>query len=62
MENTHKKCPLCSGTGKVEKIIPIDDARTFAKKLREHGYSWRQIADAMGYKSHNAAKYLVESK
>jgi len=59
MDKETKCCPMCSGTGQILKDNGIPNARKYARKLRKAGKSWREIANVMGYKSHNSIKHLV---
>lgn len=62
-------CPLCKGQG----IIQMDDPRRkevdiyevkkeMAVKLREKGFSLRQIQKALGYKSVRSVVYILDKK
>ncbi len=50
------ECPVCKGTGKYKlphkmKVDSMEIKKEIAFKLRERGYSIRQIMVALGYKS-----------
>lgn len=60
------KCPICNGSGSIDeprlersKIDLIEVKREMAKKLREKGFSFRQIQKALGYKSVRSITHLL---
>lgn len=62
------KCPACEGTGEFE-LIPshIDDHQIYMKQIVAEtligkGYSYRQVAKILGYKSPRSVQYLLEKK
>lgn len=61
------KCPVCKGTGEFEypkhqEADKTDINQRIAKDLTEKGYSRRQVARALGYKSVRSVQYLLEKK
>ena len=65
MKHQKLKCPVCKGSGEVpppsEKIKERQRRRAeVANKLRDKGYSIREIAALMGYKSPNSVFILLE--
>lgn len=59
------ECPICEGTGLVTdpRKLEIDTTevkRGMAKKLRNFGYSFRQIQNALGYKSVRSVQHLLK--
>lgn len=61
------KCPICNGSGELPE--PHDrikdkksERREAAKVLRAAGYSIRQIADFLGYKSPRSVVLALEEK
>ena len=66
--STKHKCPACKGTGELD-VLPrhIEDnqfgmKQLVAETLTEKGYSLRQIAKILGYKSPRSVQYLLEKK
>jgi hypothetical protein len=62
-----KQCPICEGKGVIE--APYQNARDecqerreMARTLREAGYSIRQIARALGYKSPRSVVLALEAQ
>lgn len=60
------QCPICKGTGIFQnpnrmQVDTVEVKRELAKKLREKGYSIRQIQQALGYKSTRSVTYLLNS-
>lgn len=62
------KCPACKGTGELE-VLPrhIEDnqhgmKQLVAETLISKGYSFRQVAKILGYKSPRSVQYLLEKK
>ncbi len=58
-------CPICNGSGKFQlpRKIQIDSAeikKQMAIKLREKGYSIRQIQVALGYKSPRSISIILK--
>ena len=67
MKKQKDKCPVCKGTGEIhgpnESIRDRQKRRSeIANKLRDTGYSIREIAALMGYKSPNSVFILLEKK
>lgn len=65
--SSDKKCPVCKGTGEFEypKHKEADTSeikRRIAKDLTDQGYSRRQVARALGYKSVRSVQYLLDKK
>jgi division protein CdvB (Snf7/Vps24/ESCRT-III family) len=61
------KCPVCDGEGVLpESYRHLRDEkemkREMAKVLDEHGFSLRQIAKALGYKSHRSVVLALEDE
>jgi transposase len=59
------KCPVCKGNGHLPEPRKIERDRTqeryaMAKVLRANGYSIRQIADFLGYKSPRSVSVALE--
>lgn len=65
---SHKhKCPVCKGSGEFEypknqEANTTDIKKKIAEDLTEKGYSRRQVARALGYKSVRSVQYLLEKK
>jgi hypothetical protein len=58
-------CPICRGSGSLPEPKPQrkderDTRREMARVLREHGYSLRQIAGLVGYKSPRSVALACE--
>jgi len=55
------KCPLCNGTGKINVAVkPLaSDNKKAASRLREKGYTIREIAKALGYKHPGSISHLL---
>jgi nanoRNase/pAp phosphatase (c-di-AMP/oligoRNAs hydrolase) len=57
-------CPMCKGCGEITapqlKRKIMDEKRLTAKKLREQGYSIREIMRLMNYKSPRTVVVLLE--
>jgi hypothetical protein len=67
MTKETQKCPLCHGVGEIEKAGNNIAARQRRKKsiahaLRKEGYTIREIAALMGYKSPSQVHGLLNSK
>jgi len=67
MKHQKIKCPVCKGVGEVsppsDKIKERQRRRSdVANKLRNEGYSIREIAALMGYKSPNSVFILIDKK
>lgn len=60
------KCPLCDGKGHLVVIIkPKIDSKSLskvAKKMRDMGFTIRQIASAMGYEHPGSISHLLNKK
>ena len=62
------KCPVCKGKGCLPEPRKIErdrasEKKAMAKTLRANGYSIRQIADFLGWKSpRSAAMALMENE
>jgi hypothetical protein len=59
------KCPCCNGTGdigepKKKEIQVVEVKREMALKLREQGFSLRQIQKVLGYKNVRSIVYLLK--
>jgi ribosomal protein L15E len=59
------KCPVCKGKGHLPEPRKIERDRAqeryaMAKVLRANGYSIRQIADFLGYKSPRSVVVALE--
>ena len=56
------KCPLCGGTGIAETKPPrkADAKRKIAIKMRSQGFTFRQIAKALGYTSPSPVAFLLK--
>ncbi len=59
------KCPVCKGKGHLPEPRKVERDRTkeryeMAKVLRANGYSIRQIADFLGYKSPRSVVVALE--
>jgi len=59
------KCPVCKGKGSLPEPRKIERDRTherreMAKVLRANGYSIRQIADFLGWKSPRSVVVALE--
>ena len=60
------KCPVCKGSGQLSEPRKVGrdrkkERRDMAKVLRAKGYSIRQIADFLGYKSPRSVVLAIES-
>ncbi len=55
------KCPACKGKGELinPKHIKID-LKKVVRILKDNGYSIRQIALILGYKSHGSVQNLLK--
>lgn len=58
-------CPICNGSGKVDfpyklQIDKVEINAQIAKRLREKGYSIRQIMHALNYKSTRSITELLK--
>lgn len=65
--NKHK-CPACKGTGEID-FSPrhVEDhqrgmKQIVAETLIKSGYSFRQIAKILGYKSPRSVQYLLDKR
>lgn len=64
MQKEKGTCPICKGQGKVDKPKQDVAARKRRKKeiattLRLEGYTIREIAALMGYKSPSTVDYIL---
>jgi AraC-like DNA-binding protein len=64
MQKQDIKCPVCNGVGKIEKAGKTVEARKrrrkdIAQKLRSEGYTIREIAALMGYKSPSTVDHIL---
>jgi len=63
---TSIKCPCCKGKGKIEaptkrtKYELSEIKTSAAKALIEAGFSFRQAAEVLGYKSVNSITHVVK--
>jgi hypothetical protein len=57
------KCPMCDGCGEIHapefKHKLMIEKRQTALRMREEGYSFREIMRAMGYKSMRSVQNLL---
>lgn len=58
-------CPICKGSGKLEdphkmQVDQVEVNAAMAKKLREKGFSIRQIMRALNYKSTHSITELLK--
>ena len=58
-------CPVCHGTGMLSAPNKVardlaQERKEMAKVLRDHGYSIRQIADFLGWKSPRSVVVALE--
>lgn len=61
------KCPVCKGKGNLPEPRKVArdraaERRAMAKVLRSNGYSIRQIADFLGWKSPRSVVEALEAK
>ena len=61
----HAPCPVCKGSGhlSISRRVTRDrtkERRAMAKVLRANGYSIRQIADLLGWKSPRSVQLALE--
>lgn len=61
------KCPVCKGTGKFtlpskKDVHSYEIKGVLARTLAEKGYSYRQIAEALGYKSTRSIHLHLKTK
>jgi hypothetical protein len=66
MTKETQKCPMCDGSGEIEKAGSKAAARQRRKKsiavaLRKEGYTIREIAALMGYKSPSQVHGILNS-
>ena len=56
------KCPLCKGEGKTvsREQRTAEEKRKLAVKLRKLGFSFREIQNALGYKSPNSVSKALK--
>lgn len=54
------KCPLCEGTGVAPDKRTSKQKNEVAKLLVEHGYSYREIAKLLGWKSANSVTHATK--
>lgn len=56
------KCPLCNGEGTAvpRETRTADEKRRLAVKLRKMGFSFREIQNALGYKSPNSVSKALK--
>lgn len=60
------ECPICKGSGKIKGAKKTAETRKrrradIAKRLKEEGYSIREIMALMGYKSPQSITLLLAS-
>lgn len=59
------KCPICDGSGKLQmpERKPFTktevDLSAIAKRLRQEGYSFREITSIMGFKHPGSISYIL---
>lgn len=54
-------CPTCGGSGSVELVLSTAETnRPLAIKLRQKGYTIRQIAKMLGYKNPGSISNLLK--
>ena len=57
------KCPICKGTGKIEKPFhSYITKRIMARLLKKEGYSIRQIMKFLDYKSPQSIQGLLKKE
>lgn len=56
---TEYRCPLCEGCGVVSKM-PVKLKREKCHKMRELGFSVREIMRALNYKSPRSVQEILE--
>lgn len=62
------KCPLCDGTGEVERIPEVEKVKQrrlekeLAIKLKTEGFTIRKIASVLGYKHPGSISNLLKLK
>jgi len=60
------KCPMCEGCGEIEaphfKQKIMNEKAATAKRMREQGYSIREIMKAIGYKSPRSIQQLLNKQ
>ncbi len=57
------RCPICNGSGKIEHPKHTDERETkkiMAKALAAHGYSYRQIANLVGWRSPRSVQLALK--
>jgi len=64
---TKINCPVCNGCGMLEppkkkSNSVIEQKIIIVKKLKENGYSVREIMKIMNYKSPQAVSYLLKKQ
>ena len=62
--NATIECPCCNGTGIIGDaplVLQREKQIEIAKKLAEKGFSLREIAKIMGYKSQGSIKHLLDN-
>ena len=67
MTKETQKCPVCHGSGEIDKAGSKTASRQRRKKniaraLRKEGYTIREIAALMGYKSPSQVHGLLNNK
>ena len=60
------KCPMCNGCGELEQPLfrqkLMQEKKQTALRMREQGYSIREIMTAMGYKSPRSFYQIINTK
>jgi len=58
------KCPLCNGSGITEpqQKRTAEEKRKLAVKMRGLGFSFREIMNALGYKSPNSVSKALKKQ
>ena len=63
------KCPVCEGTGSLSEprttkleAEKTDKKHAMAKTLIEAGYSYREVADLLGWKSQSSVTHALKKK
>lgn len=61
-----KKCPVCSGVGKIpvprSEKSKVEQKHDMARTLVKAGYSFREVAEFLGYKSSASVTHALKQK